>query len=63
MRQEDNAQKEMTTIKRLHSICDNSSVQGDFMLIEINSFAWMVRTIMELNKTCGSMSTEKQKNF
>ncbi|CUB56771.1 hypothetical protein BN2127_JRS10_03837 [Bacillus subtilis] len=50
MRQEDNAQKEMTTIKRLHSICDSSSVQGDFMLIEINSFAWMVRTIMELNK-------------
>lgn len=43
-------QKEMTTIEKLHLICDASLVQGKFILVEANSFAWMVRTVMELSK-------------
>ncbi|MBU4641223.1 hypothetical protein P4T54_24955 [Bacillus mycoides] len=43
-------QKEMTTIEKLHLICDASLIQGKCVVIETNSFAWMVRTITELSK-------------
>ncbi len=43
-------QKEMTTIEKLHLICDASLVQGKCIVVEANSFAWMIRTIKELSK-------------
>ncbi|HDR7791266.1 MULTISPECIES: hypothetical protein [Bacillus] len=43
-------QKEMTTKEKLQLICDASLVQAKSVLVEANSFAWMVRTIMELSK-------------
>ncbi|HDR4393153.1 TPA: hypothetical protein ACOQ31_004638 [Bacillus cereus] len=43
-------QKEMTTKEKLQLICDASLVQAKSVLVEANSFAWMVRTIKELSE-------------
>ncbi|PER32109.1 hypothetical protein COL26_34205 [Bacillus thuringiensis] len=43
-------QTEMTTKEKLQLICDASLVQAKSVLVEVNSFAWMVRTIKELSE-------------
>lgn len=43
-------QKEMKPIEKLHLICDASLIQRKCILVEANSFSWIVRTITELSK-------------